>query len=83
MPREAAEDLLAEAGILGRLMTASEACEELGLLQPAVSLQAGEQQHRWLFTSQHKHLSSEEMNILFGHSQAAEDTDEDFFDNIS
>ena len=37
----------------------------------------------WLFTAQHKHLSNEEVHILFGHSQAAKDTDEDFFDNIS
>jgi len=38
---------------------------------------------RWLFMSQHKQLSSHEMDTFDNHTKAAEELDEDFFENIS
>ena len=42
-----------------------------------------EKPQRWLFTAQHKNLSSEEMETYERHTNAAEELDEDFFDNFS
>ena len=83
LPRRAAEELLAEAGLLGSVISMTEACDRLGLAPADVSAppRAGEQ--AWLFTAQQRRLSSAEGEILAGHTQAAEDTDEDFFDNVS
>lgn len=36
-----------------------------------------------LFTAQHQRRSLQEMSTYRAHVQAAEDTDEDFFDNFS
>lgn len=38
---------------------------------------------RWLFTTQHKQLSAEEMDTYDLHTRAAAEADEDFFDNFS
>lgn len=85
MSRSAAADMLAEAGMLSRVLCGQEACEELGISSERhLNLpEHNAEVQRWLFTAQHKHLSNEEMGILGGHTQAAEETDEDFFDNIS
>ena len=85
MTKDAAEDLLAEAGLLGRILSIADACEQTGVLQSRIhsELCNNSPTQRWLFTAQHKHLSQAEMGILAGHTLAAEETDEDFFDNIS
>lgn len=48
-----------------------------------LDLQEGIVSQRWLFTTQHKQLSADEVDLYERHSQAGEEIDEDFFDNFS
>ncbi|KAK9845250.1 hypothetical protein WJX81_001167 [Elliptochloris bilobata] len=78
--RAAAEDLLAGAGLLGRVMSLPEAAEELDWSE---ANQHPADAQRWLFTAQQQRLSEAQMSTYSAHVLAAEETDEDFFGHFS
>ncbi|KAK9838883.1 hypothetical protein WJX74_005154 [Apatococcus lobatus] len=90
LPLQMAEDLLAEAGMLGRVLPFGQEETSFGIWpeQPIPASQADATDgaapaHRLLFTAQHQRLSLQQMNMFSDHVQAAEETDEDFFGNFS
>ena len=76
MDNESAQEL--GTRMLCRLRKASQGLQNV----KSSSAEQGSKQ-RWLFTTQHKNLSSEEMETYERHTAAAEELDEDFFDNFS
>ncbi len=59
---------------------ARQAADELGWSEPSGRACGGQ---RWLFTARQQRLSLAQMDTYEAHSRAAQETDEDFFDNFS
>lgn len=81
-------NLLAGLGLLGHVAGLDEVAAESGRLwdvaqQKESGVETPPPQERWLFTSEQQRLSLVQMGTYSTHVTAAEETDEDFFDNFS
>jgi hypothetical protein len=86
--RPAAEDLVAEVGLLGRILdyagVSGELGEQYGWGQEASDSEAdGSGAERRFLVAQQLRLSNQEMGIYEDHTKAAEEADEDFEGNFS
>ncbi len=94
MERAAAENLLADAGLMGVTVSMAEAAGELlgeavaagmggEVVGPRPSEAAADVCGGWLFSSQQMRMSLEQMDTYETHRSEAEGLDEDFVDNFS
>jgi hypothetical protein len=74
---------LGESGWLAAVSPTAEARPEQGRGGAAAASAGGGEPARWLFTAQQQRLSAAQVGAYSAHVAAAEEADEDFFDNFS
>ncbi|KAK9904038.1 hypothetical protein WJX75_003147 [Coccomyxa subellipsoidea] len=83
MSRSAAEDLLAEFGFLGRVISAHQLnLPDSNLPEELQEEVQQEEEQRWLFVARCQQRSSQEMDTYADHVAAMEEAGEDFFGNF-
>ncbi|KXZ54150.1 hypothetical protein GPECTOR_5g249 [Gonium pectorale] len=82
--RAEAENALADCGLLGAPIAFGGPDSSYGVWRPAWGPPPDAREpQRWLFAAQQIRLSAAQMDTYTAHREAAEDLDEDFFDNFS